>query len=70
MTTSCGQPHETQDYLESFRSPGPVLSQGIGPGTVGDGTQDERDDDDIVGVTQYRDEVRDQVDGQEQVRHQ
>jgi hypothetical protein len=47
-----------------------VLSQGIGPGTVGDGTQDERDDDDIVGVTQYRDEVRDQVDGQEQVRHQ
>ena len=52
---------QTLDGGEPFGRARPMLRKRTAAGAPGHRAQDERHDDGVVGVTQYRDEVRDQV---------
>ena len=57
-----GQPGESGQCGESVVGSGPVCANGVEACAADDAAQDGGDDDGVVGVSEHRDEVGDQVD--------
>jgi hypothetical protein len=64
------RPREAAYGPQSLLVAGPVTGDGLRPGPADDPAQHERDEDRVVGVTEDRDEVGDQVDRHRQVGEQ
>jgi hypothetical protein len=64
------RPCEAADGLESLLGAGPVTGDRVRSGPADHRSQDERDEDRVVGVAEDRDEVGDQVDRHRQVGEQ
>jgi hypothetical protein len=54
--------HRSIGTAVSARSAPPALGQGVGPGAPSRRSQHQRDNDRVVGITEHRDEVWNQVD--------
>ncbi len=61
---------EALNNTESIRGPGPVTFDGLRSGPAGHRAQRERNADDVIGVADHRNEVRDQIQRRDQVRDQ
>lgn len=63
-------PGQTLDHGEAGRTPGPVAFQRTGACAADHRAQDQGHDNDIVGIADDRQEIRDQVDGHQQISQQ
>ena len=70
LKSGWGQPCQTQNSSQTSRGPRPVLRDGIAARAPGRESKSDRYDQRVVGISQHRDEIRDEVDRRDQIHQQ